>query len=200
MISASGTSSFWILASPLVKWGYWTRWALTSFQLKGPLNAEQTFHISFPWQWWWVCTLAPSCLTPPSCDPLERMVGKFIVRKEALASILKRIKASGSICILLYLPEQTVLFLDLAWANPKPNTALVFLDKSQSCLRHGDSKGLRNCWPQFKRMQWFAHRRQKFVIRILNPKSAILEGHHITPTSILNDMLKASYHFKSIEL
>lgn len=163
------------------------------------LNAEQTFHISFPWRWWWICTLAPSCLTPPSCDPLERMVGKFMVRKEVLASILKRIKAPGSICILLYLPEQTVLFLDLVWANPKPNTALVFLDKSQSYLRHSDSKGLRNCWPQFKRMQWFGHRRQKSVIRILNPKSAILEGHHITPTSILNDMLKASYHFKSIE-
>ena len=79
------------------------------------------------------------------CDLLERMVGKFMVRKEALASIFKRIKASGFIYVLLYLPEQTVLFLELARASAKPNMALVFLDKSQPCLRHNDSKGLKNC-------------------------------------------------------
>ena len=66
-----------------------------------------------------------------------------MVRKEALASTFKD-QTSDFICILLYLPEHTVLFLELARASPQPDMTLVFPAKSQSCLHHGDSKGLKN--------------------------------------------------------
>lgn len=88
---------------------------------------------------------------------------KFTVRKEALAGTFKD-QASGFICIFLYLPEHIVLFFELSWASPKSNMTLVFLDKSQSCLHHNDSKALKNWWPQFQIMQWFG--RQKFIIRM----------------------------------